>query len=307
MRSGLQAYEEQHGLESGAIVSRFVAGNEVVGLMLIEPLARHHALLPLCPEMQAQFNIWSGLDGGGVSSCQSPDLFYFRAMKTKPVMIRVQTSELSKRTGRKTCFFHLDAIWASRLFAATVIGLDEASLNVWRSWNKGDIPTLALKVPKTIAFLVANKVWTKVAVPDHLQTMDLVAGWNVRQVLCEDTSNNLLNLRDAFALLQPGEVIRPCSDGRHVDLYNVASRAGKEKLLVLLQSVHEVLFQQGRPPTDETKRQLQVDLVSAALALQGEKNFRKPFQEQQQCFLESSQVRSTQTSPVCVGDWSVAE
>ena len=46
-------------------------------------------------------------------------------------MIRVQTSELSKRTGWKTCFFHLDAIWASRLFAANVIGLDEASLNVW--------------------------------------------------------------------------------------------------------------------------------------------------------------------------------
>ena len=51
--------------------------------MLIEPLAQHHALLPLCPEMQAQFNIWNFFGRGWCFFMSKSGPFLFQGTENK--------------------------------------------------------------------------------------------------------------------------------------------------------------------------------------------------------------------------------
>ena len=104
VKSSLQAYEQSNDLEEGAVLSRFLSGNEVVGLVWLEPLAEHHALLPLSLEMQAQFNTWNNLgDGGALHG----DLFYFNVLKAQPLLHRLSLKDAETKSGRSTCFFHI--------------------------------------------------------------------------------------------------------------------------------------------------------------------------------------------------------
>lgn len=264
VKSSLKAYECAHGLEEGAVLSRFVSGNEVVGLVWLEPLAEHHSLLPLSLEMQAQFDVWNNLGDG----CPlHGDFFHFNVLKAQPLLQRLSLKDAETKSGRSTCFFHMNDVWAQRFFATNVLGVDETALKVWRELSGEKIPTLALKVPKPIAFLVANGFWRKLSVPGQLSNMDLKAGWRVKHILRADSSKELQNLRDSFLFLPSHELATACSNAQE-HLFNVASVKGKKKLLEFLQSIDTVLFQDARPPTPEAKRGLRLQLMASAKALQ---------------------------------------
>ena len=77
VQSCLRSYEEEHGLEAGAIIDRFGSGNEMVALVYLQP-CQHHPLLPLCREMRAQFDLWN-------QPSQCCTMFHFWMQKQNPV------------------------------------------------------------------------------------------------------------------------------------------------------------------------------------------------------------------------------
>eukprot|EP00438_Fugacium_kawagutii_P014582 Skav210160 [mRNA] locus=scaffold1811:103411:117781:+ [translate_table: standard] len=281
VKSSLGTYERQNDLEEGAVLSRFVSGNEVVGLVWLEPLAEHHSLLPLSLEMQAQFNMWNNLGDG---SPLREDFFYFRVLKAQPLLHRLSLKDAETKSGRSTCFFHMNDVWAQRFFATNVLGVDETALRVWHDLSGKKIPTLGLKVPKPIAFLVANACWTNLAVPGQLNNMDLKAGWHVKHILKADSSKELQNMRDSFLFLPSHELAAASKHVQH-DFFNVASVQGKERMLEFLQSVDTLLFQDARPPTAEAKTALRVQLMAAAKALQVDQFQVSDFRRQHDVFL----------------------
>ena len=278
VQSCLRSYEEEQGLEAGAIIDRFVSGNEMVALVYLQPCAQHHALLPLCREMKAQFDLWNHIGDGGLLD---QGLSYFQVLKAQPILHHVSLLDAETKSGRHSCFFCMDKVWAQRCFTASVLGVDDATFQVWRGLTEGKVPLLSLKVPKSIAFLLVNQMWTKLAVPETLTNMRLVAGWHVKHILEADASGTLKTLRDSFAFLPSFEIVASC-EGGHVDpsLYNVASSKGKEHMLRLLQTVHGMLFTRGRPPTQEAKEELLTGLLSAARALQANRFSDESFRRQ---------------------------
>ena len=180
VQSCLRSYEEEQGLEAGAIIDRFVSGSEMVALVYLQPCAQHHPLLPLCREMRAQFDLWNHIGDGDLLD---QGLFYFHVLKAQPILHHVSLLDAETKSGRHACFFCMDKVWAQRCFTASVLGVDDATFQVWRGLTEGKVPLLPLKVPKSIAFLLANRMWTKLAVPEKLTNMRLVAGWHVKHIV----------------------------------------------------------------------------------------------------------------------------
>ena len=97
--------------------------------------------------------------------------------------------------------------------------------------------------------------------------MDLKAGWQVKHILKADGSNHLQRLRDSFQFLPSHELATACNHAQE-DYFNISCVKGKERMLEFLQSVHSMLFQDARPPAPEARRNLQLQLMTAAKALQ---------------------------------------
>ena len=260
VQASLAAYEAQHGLGQGE-AGKLLHGHEVVGLAAVEPVAQHHALLSLCEEERCQFNFWSMLGNENLEG----KVFYFRVLRVDEARHKMPLSET--RTGRQTCFFHLNPVWADRCFSTSVLGITKDQLNTWKNLCGNRIPTLTLRMPSAIAFLIYNRQWTRVAVPDSLTGISLAAGWASKHVLKDDRMcQSLQELRRGFACL-PSH--RPIQYVAQADLvpYNPATRVGKENLQKVLQEASEVLLQ-GTRLTEERREKLQIDLLSAAQGLQ---------------------------------------
>lgn len=115
-----------------------ISGHEIVGLVILSPWAQHQALLPLDDEMRSQRNFWSLLSGGSLDG----QLFYFKAVKAEATRFGVPLAET--HTGRTTCFFHLDAVWAERSFSPA----EAAAGSVARAEPEEENPADELCVPE---------------------------------------------------------------------------------------------------------------------------------------------------------------
>ena len=101
VQSCLRSYEEEHGLEAGAIIDRFGSGNEMVALVYLQP-CQHHPLLPLCREMRAQFDLWNHIGDGDLLD---QGLFYFHVLKAQPILHHVSLLDAETKSGRRAASF----------------------------------------------------------------------------------------------------------------------------------------------------------------------------------------------------------
>ena len=239
-----------------------ISGHEIVGLVILSPWAQHQALLPLDDEMRSQHNFWSLLSGGSLDG----QLFYFKAVKAEATRFGVPLAET--HTGRTTCFFHLDPVWAERSFSPAVLGITEERFQRWKLHTHGATPTLTLRVPKPIEFLVINRKWSMIAVPDFQQEaqINLVAGWGSKHVMARDTAHELRLLEQALDR-SVQFTIANALDNAKPEEFQVTSLTGKRALQGLLQDTSSFLLQR-RPLTEEARLELLDKMMSAAQALQ---------------------------------------
>ena len=235
-------------------------GHQICGLALLSPRSCHHALLPLDEQMQSQHNMWSMLNGSPMDG----NLYYFQVLQCDSTLYGVPLDDT--RTGRTTCFFHLDHAWAQRSFTTDILGITQARLNRLKFHTGGVAPTLTLRLPKAVAFLVISHKWSTVAVPDSLQQINLMAGWDSRHVRKRDVRNELRQLKQALDESVSFPMVHALANA-DPQPFDVVSQCGKAEMQRLLQETALFLVQ-GRPMTDEARCDLHVKLLSAAQALQ---------------------------------------
>ena len=257
----LSEYEQSNGLEVGTVCrSIWPAGNEVVALVLVEAFAVQHSLLPLCAEMKSQFDFWSVLAGSTLES----SLRYYRIVKVQMLSLKMSLQET--KTGKNTFFFQLNPVWAARLWNCRVIGVGPRELASWMRFSGGRIPELVLRLPKPVVYLLADQQWTRAAVPDAVETVDLVAsGWNRRRVVddAEPALQTFMSLQNSFQDLPAHMHIYKYIQGHAVP---DAGQAVTENILGILQTVGAGILQ---PMHGEgSQKTVLADLLSAAQALQ---------------------------------------
>ena len=250
----LALYESKNELLTGTVSqSIFPVGHEIVGLLLLEPYAQHHALLQLNEEMQAQYHFWSSLAEDGLEG----RLYYFRVVKAD--MMRVRMSLKGTAVGRNACFVGLDSTWVDRCYTKDAIGVSQHDFDTWRRLSNGKAPVLALRLPKAIAFLLVSRSWTFAAVPESLLAVNILAGWEIKTNRC-CPGNKLLAMRDSFQqLLPPAMKYNPSL---------ASSDFAAPHVLQALQSAGMML--QASSIDAESRQLILFNMYSAAVALQEE-------------------------------------
>ena len=265
IHSFLSEFEQQEGYDLGtACKVMWPSSHEVVGLALIEPHSMHHALLELCSDMRAQYNFWSVLDNSVLNAA----LYYFRVLKTQLLNLPVGLQDT--KTGRTTCFFELNTIWASRMFNQRVLGMSAAELARWFELSGASVPNLVLRLPKAIAVLAGLKRFTKVAVPKALTCIDISAGWDSHAGKRDAFSLKLTGLQNSFTSVEPELKPRnqnPDHDQAACEVIDAASMQGRNQILEIMQSASVSLLQGSLVPF-EKRQELTVRLNAAAEALQ---------------------------------------
>eukprot|EP00435_Cladocopium_sp_Y103_P070143 s111_g34.t1 len=269
--------------ETNVAYCTHICGHEIVGLALLSPWAQHQALLPLDDEMRAQHSFWCLLSGSSLDG----QLFYFKALKAEATRFGVPLAQT--HTGRTTCFFHLDRVWAERSFTPGILGITEERIRRWKLHTNGTTPTLTLRLPKPVAFLVINQQWSMIAVPDSLKQINLNAGWGSVHVIGRDTAHELRLLKQALDRTVQFPIANALDNAKPQE-FDVASLPGRRALQELLQETASFLLQ-GRPLTDETRLELQVKMMSAAQALQDSEMMENIFR-QESMFLQKSRKYS---------------
>ena len=250
IHKAVSQFEQKNDLSPGSVCESLCsAGHEVVGIALIEAQAQHHALLPLSTDMKAQYNFWSALENDTLQG----GLYYFNVLKAD--MLRLPVSLHKTQTGRTTCFFPVVPEFASRMFCKDVLGNTERDLSSWLLLNDGKIPDIVLRVPKCIAFLLAAKEWSCVAVPNMLSEVRISAGWESRH---SRSCERLLVLRDDFSKLPPGQQFLP-------NIFKQGEDRSKQPLDNL--QLAAALFQ-GSSLTESARADVLSSLYSASLSLQ---------------------------------------
>ena len=193
----LALYESQHELLTGTVSqSIFPVGHEIVGLLLLEPYAQHHALLQLNEEMQAQYHFWSSLAEDGLEG----RLYYFRVVKAD--MMRVRMSLKGTAVGRNACFVGLDSAWVNRCYTQDAIGVSQYDFDVWRRVSNGQAPVLALRLRQLLHSCWSPRSWTFAAVPESLLAVNILAGWEAKtNRYCP--GDKPFAIRDSFQQLLP--------------------------------------------------------------------------------------------------------
>ena len=77
--------------------------------------------------------------------------------------------------------------------------MSEREFSNWMRLSGGQPPEFVLRLPEPIVYLLLFKAWTKVAVPDCIESVNIQEGWASRR---SANMEQLLVLRDAIQTLR---------------------------------------------------------------------------------------------------------
>ena len=262
--------------------------NSVVALMLIQPIAPHHALLPLSAEEQCQYDVWRFLAAEEVEG----NLHYYRILKLQSLSTKVPLDVAGGKFTKRSLGF-LNVGWAEKCFSTGVLGVSEAGLAWWLQASGGRPPATLLRTTTSFACLIEKQVWTRVVVPDiKAKGITFMCGWGHAAVdrRTDDDLNlasDLWRMRDEMAQVVSRNVSCMLDDA-WTPCPVLASSAGSLLVQDALQDAGQILLGVSRPNSAEDRGALLQKLYLAGRVVQASLDEARFFRAENSCLSRNS-------------------